>query len=150
LQKKGESTRRWMKRWLSLWNSSNGKIPAKSAILIFKENFSFNSVVQKLQVTRVPVTTISELMEIAGRYANSDETEDESENDSDNNSGHRDRKGRHHSHNSGCDATATSARAMDPLSWSRKPLASRAATSKAVAPAATTTPPRQASGPHYQ
>jgi hypothetical protein len=82
VQKEGESTRRWLRRWSELWNSSNS-ISADTTILIFKENCKFDALVQKLKRTKVPVTTINELMAIAGHYADSEDTKDNSEDDSD-------------------------------------------------------------------
>ena len=51
--------------------------------MIFRENCRFDPLVQKLQRTKTPVTTISQLMEIAGRYAGSDPTKDDSDHESD-------------------------------------------------------------------
>ena len=82
IQRDGESTRKWLGRWSDLWNSSSG-ISADAAILIFRESCRFEPLVQKLQRTKTPVTTISALMEIAGRYAGSDPTKDDSDGEHD-------------------------------------------------------------------
>ena len=52
-------------------------------MLIFRESCRFEPLVQKLQRTKTPVTTISALMEIAGRYAGSDPTKDDSDGEHD-------------------------------------------------------------------
>ena len=63
-------------------NTSSG-ISSDTAILVFRESCRFNPLVQKLKRTKTPVTTISQLMEIAGRYAGSDPTPDDSDHEAD-------------------------------------------------------------------
>lgn len=64
-----------------------------------KENCKFYPLVQKLWRSKVPITTINELMAIVGHYADSDDTKDDSEEDV----RHKDGKGKGHSRHSGRD-----------------------------------------------
>ena len=82
VQKEGESTRKYLGRCSDLWNSSSG-ISVDTAILIFRENCKFDPLVQKLKRMKTPVASISQLMEVAGRYAGSDPTKDDSDGEHD-------------------------------------------------------------------
>jgi hypothetical protein len=54
-----------------VWNSSND-ISIDAALFIFKENYKYEPLVEKLSQVKQLITSISELMDIAGRFAKSD------------------------------------------------------------------------------
>jgi hypothetical protein len=93
-----ESTRRWIQRWQDVCMASTGISP-DTAIHIFRQGCRYEPLVAKLKRHWRQVTTIADLMEIAKRYSDADDTKDTSDEEA---SG-RGRQRRHPHHDNWCD-----------------------------------------------